>query len=439
MAASWVWGRRAGAAAQVVRYRRITSLTVGSALLRRALAPLVKTGSLTLIAPSGEWLVFGDGTGAPVVARIADERALWSMMLDPDLRTGELYADGRLTIETGDVLDFLTLILRHGDDSPPGPIVAAIDRIRTATQLWRQKNDPGRSRRNVAHHYDLGDPLYALFLDPDWQYSCAYFEHPGQSLADAQLAKKRHIAAKLLAGPGHRVLDIGCGWGGLALYLAQTAGVAEVLGVTLSEEQVARASARARDAGLQDRMRFDLTDYRAVKGPFDRVVSVGMFEHVGLGNYAEFFATCRERLTDDGVMLLHTIGCSDEPSVTNPWITRYIFPGGHLPSLSDMMKVIERSGLIVTDVEVLRLHYAETLKAWRANFLARRDEAAVLFDERFCRMWDYYLAMSEAAFRFEKVVVFQLQLVRRQEAAPMTRDYFVQAEAALRLREAAVS
>lgn len=412
-------------------------MTLGATLLRRGLTPLVRTGALTIIAPSGDRLEFGDGTGAPVVARIHDERALWAMLLDPDLRTGELYTDGRLTMETGDVLDFLSLILRHGEVSEPGPIVKALDRIRTATQLWRQKNDPGLARRNVAHHYDLGDALYGLFLDPDWQYSCAYFEHAGQSLADAQLAKKRHIAAKLRLQPTHRVLDIGCGWGGLALYLARTGGVAEVLGVTLSDQQIARAKSRAEALGLDDRVTFGLTDYRDVPGTFDRIVSVGMFEHVGLGNYQAFFDTCRERLADDGVMLLHTIGCSDEPSVTNPWITRYIFPGGHLPSLSDMTKVVERSGLIITDVEILRLHYAETLKAWRANFNARRAEAAVLFDERFCRMWDYYLAMSEAAFRYEKVVIFQLQIARRQDAAPLTRDYITVAEAELRTREAA--
>ncbi|MGH6910153.1 MAG: class I SAM-dependent methyltransferase, partial [Phenylobacterium sp.] len=338
-------------------------MTLATRLLRRALTPIIKSGSLTLIAPSGERLVFGDGSGAPVVAKVHDEGALWAMMLDPDLRTGELYTDGRLTLECGDVLDFLSLILRHGDETAPGPIVRAIDRLRTATQLWRQRNDPRRAQRNVAHHYDLGDTLYALFLDPDWQYSCAYFEHPGQSLADAQLAKKRHVAAKLRLEPNHRVLDIGCGWGGLALYLAGPGGVGSVLGVTLSAEQIARARHRAEALGLGDRVRFDLADYRAVTGRFDRIVSVGMFEHVGLGNYPAFFETCRDRLADDGVMLLHTIGCSDEPSVTNPWITRYIFPGGHLPSLSDMTRVVERIGLIVTDVEVLRLHYAETLKA----------------------------------------------------------------------------
>ena len=405
--------------------------------LGKALTPLVPRGALTLITPSGERLVFGDGAGEPIIARLADNAAAWALLLDPDLRTGELFTDGRLVMEQGSIYDFLSLILDNDGQPNPSPIVQAFDRFRIATQLWRQRNDPGRSRRNVAHHYDLGDELYALFLDPDWQYSCAYFEHPGQSLADAQRAKKRHIAAKLLLKPDQRVLDIGCGWGGLVLYLAGVGHVAEVLGVTLSEEQIGRAEDRARAAGLADRARFALTDYRAVEGRFDRIVSVGMFEHVGLENYETFFQTCRERLTDDGVMLLHTIGCSDEPSVTNPWITRYIFPGGHLPSLSDILKAVERSGLVVTDIEVLRLHYAETLRAWREAFMARRDEAVAMFDERFCRMWEYYLAMSETAFRYEQVVVFQLQIARRQDAVPLTRDYLNEAEATLRAREAA--
>lgn len=406
-------------------------------LLRKALTPLVQRGALHLVLPSGQRLVFGGGAG-PVVARLTDTRAVWALLLDPDLRTGELFTDGRLVMEQGSIYEFISLVLDNDGEEYPSPFVRTVDRLRTATQLWRQRNDPGVSRRNVAHHYDLGDALYALFLDPDWQYSCAYFEHPGQSLADAQLAKKRHIAAKLLVQPWHRVLDIGCGWGGLALYLAGVCGVDDVLGVTLSKEQIARASQRAQAMGLADATRFALTDYRAVEGKFDRIVSVGMFEHVGLGNYDAFFKTCRERLTDEGVMLLHTIGCSEEPSVTNPWITKYIFPGGHLPSLSDIVKAAERAGLIIADVEVLRLHYAETLRAWREAFMARRDEAAALFDERFCRMWEYYLAMSETAFRYEQVVVFQLQIVRRQDAVPLTRDYIALAEAELRRRDQGV-
>ncbi|MDB5456762.1 MAG: class SAM-dependent methyltransferase [Caulobacter sp.] len=410
-------------------------MTIAAVLLRKALTPMVRRARLDLVLASGERLAFGDGDADPVVARLTDAAAVWALLLDPDLKTGELFTDGRLVMEKGSIHDFISLVLDNDGEDNPSPLVRAIDLARTATQLWRQRNDPRRARRNVAHHYDLGDALYALFLDPDWQYSCAYFEYPGQSLADAQLAKKRHIAAKLRLRPDHRVLDIGCGWGGLALYLAGVGGVADVLGVTLSQEQIARACRRAADRGLADRARFALTDYRAVEGRFDRIVSVGMFEHVGLGNYAQFFDTCRQRLADDGVMLLHTIGCSDAPSVTNPWITKYIFPGGHLPSLSDMITVVERSGLVVTDIEVLRLHYAETLRAWRLAFMARRDEAVAMFDERFCRMWEYYLAMSEAAFRYEQVVVFQLQIVRRQDAAPLTRDYIGAAEAVLRARE----
>lgn len=409
-----------------------------AAILRKALTPLIRAGRLELILPSGERLLFGPDRGAPVIARFTDNRAIWSLILDPDLRTGELFTDGRLVMEQGSVYDFLTLVLDNGHIDPSA-VVKALNRGRHAIQLWWQRNNAFRARRNVAHHYDLGDTFYELFLDSDWQYSCAYFEHPGQTLEEAQLAKKRHIAAKLRLEPGQRVLDIGCGWGGLALYLVTVAGVGEVLGVTLSQEQIARARHRAAAAGLQGEVQFEITDYRAVSGLFERIVSVGMFEHVGLAHYDQFFATCRDRLADDGVMLLHTIGCSDEPSVTNPWITKYIFPGGHLPSLSDISAAAERSGLIITDVEVLRLHYAETLRAWRAKFLARRAEAAAMFDERFCRMWEYYLSMAETAFRYERVVIFQVQLARRQEAVPLTRDYVMAEEARLRVLEAAAT
>jgi cyclopropane-fatty-acyl-phospholipid synthase len=410
-------------------------MNLSSFFIGKALTPLIKAGSLEMIMPSGERLRFGKSGGDPVVARFTDNGAVRALLLDPDLRTGELFTDGRLVMERGTIYDFIRLVLDNGGQDSPSPIVRAIDRVRTSTQLWRQRNDPRRARQNVAHHYDLGDELYALFLDPDWQYSCAYFEHPGQSLAEAQLAKKRHVTAKLLLEPRHRVLDIGCGWGGLALYLATIGAASEVLGVTLSQEQIARARQRADALDLGERVTFEITDYRAVEGRFDRIVSVGMFEHVGLGNYEQFFATCRERLTDDGIMLLHSIGCSDEPSVTNPWITKYIFPGGHLPSLSDVLKAVERSGLIVTDIEVLRLHYAQTLRAWRSNFMARRADAARLFDERFCRMWEYYLSMAEAAFRFENLAVFQLQIARRQESVPLTRDYMLAEEARLRAAE----
>ncbi len=412
-------------------------MSVASTILKAGLSKVVLTGSLELITANGEKLVFGDGTAPHVVVRLADNGALWALLLDPDLKTGELFSDGRLIVEKGTIYDFVSLVLRHGGQIETSTIVRVIDRIRKAALRLSRSNNPLRSRRNVASHYDLGDELYALFLDPDWQYSCAYFENAGQSLAEAQQAKMRHIAGKLCLEPDHRVLDIGCGWGGLACYLAETAGVAEVLGVTLSEEQIGRARRIADQRGLSGRVRFDLTDYRAVQGSFDRIVSVGMFEHVGLRHYDEFIGTCRRLLSDDGVMLLHTIGCTDAPGLTNPWLTRYIFPGGHLPSLSDIVTVVERSGLVITDIEILRLHYADTLRAWRDAFMARRDEAAAMFDERFCRMWEYYLSMAEAAFRFDTVVIFQIQLARRNDIVPLTRDYIMADKARLKAIETA--
>ncbi|WP_293902922.1 cyclopropane-fatty-acyl-phospholipid synthase family protein [Phenylobacterium sp.] len=402
-----------------------------ASLLRRALEPAVKTGSLTFQFASGQGFELGDGTGPPVVARFTDAGAPLALLLDPDLRTGELFTDGRLVMDRGTIYDLLILVLQHGDDAPPTWSARLLDRLRGALRQVVKGNDLLRSRRNVGHHYDLDDRLYALFLDPEWQYSCAYFERPGQSLADAQIAKLRHIAAKLALAGGERVLDIGCGWGGMACYLAGTAGAGEVLGVTLSGEQLGRARERAADRGLADRVGFALQDYRDVQGQFDRIVSVGMFEHVGRVWYDTFFDTCQARLADGGVMLLHTIGVSDAPSLTNPWITKYIFPGGHLPALSEILPSIERAGLMVTDIEVLRLHYADTLRAWRDAFMARRDEAAALFDQRFCRMWEYYLSMSESAFRCEGVVVFQIQLAHRVDAAPITRGYIAETESRL--------
>ena len=410
-------------------------MTIASAILKSSLSKVVRTGSLQVTTADGKQIVFGDGTEPSVRIRLTDRRALWALLIDPDLKTGELFTDGRLVIEEGTIYDFGSLILRHGGQIETSTVVRTINRLRTAVQLWGQRNNPLRSRQNVAHHYDLGDALYALFLDPDWQYSCAYFESDGQSLADAQIAKKRHIAGKLRLQPGHNVLDIGCGWGGLACYLAETAGATNIFGVTLSQEQLGRARRTARERGLTDRVRFDLTDYRAVRGTFDRIVSVGMFEHVGLRHYAAFIENCRTLLADDGVILLHTIGCTDAPGLTNPWLTRYIFPGGHLPSLSDIVVVVERSGMIITDVEILRFHYADTLKAWRSNFMDRRAEAAAMFDERFCRMWEYYLAMAEAAFRFDTVVVFQIQMTKRRDAVPRTRDYIAAEEARLKAIE----
>jgi cyclopropane-fatty-acyl-phospholipid synthase len=303
--------------------------------------------------------------------------------------------------------------------------------VRFLRRRWAQFNPRNRSRKNVAHHYDLDGRLYSLFLDADRQYSCAYFETPDQSLDDAQLAKKRHLAAKLLLQPGQNVLDIGCGWGGLALYLAELTGVS-VTGVTLSEEQFGIAHARAAEKHLSDVAQFRLQDYRDIGEKFDRIVSVGMFEHVGINHYNTFFQKSAAMLKDDGVMVLHSIGRSEGPGITNPWIAKYIFPGGYIPAVSEVMAAIQDSGLLITDLEILRLHYAETLKAWRERFDAHRDEVERLYDQRFVRMWEFYLACSEMAFREQNLMVMQYQLTKRQGVTPMTRDYIGREETRLR-------
>ena len=406
-------------------------------LLEKALRSVVQTGRLDVEAPDGSHFVVGDGPKPDVAVRLNDGGAALALIADPELKFGELFTDGRLVIEKGSVYDLLRVLLQdsHGDRARlPGWIT------RHARALIRPLfagNGLLRARRNVEHHYDIDRRLYSLFLDGDMQYSCAYFEEPDADLEAAQRAKKRHIAAKLAIEPGMRVLDIGCGWGGLALYLVEIAEAASVRGITLSTEQANVARARARCAGLADRIDIAVEDYRETEGRFDRVVSVGMFEHVGPQHYEAYFRAAADRLADDGVMLLHTIGRTGEPDYTNPWITRYIFPGGHLPTLSEIMPAIERAGLAVTDVEVLRLHYAETLRLWRERFLARRDEALRLTDERFCRMWECYLAMSEAAFRFEDVVVFQIQLTKKNDILPITRSYIAERETALKRREQA--
>jgi cyclopropane-fatty-acyl-phospholipid synthase len=297
-----------------------------------------------------------------------------------------------------------------------------------------QFNPPSRSRANVAHHYDLDARLYSLFLDSDRQYSCGYFEAANATLDDAQLAKKRHLAAKLLASPGQRVLDIGCGWAGLALYLARFCG-SKVTGITLSREQHAIATSRAQEQRLDADVEFRMQDYRDVAGPFDRIVSVGMFEHVGIGYYDAFFRKCADILADDGVMLLHAIGRLERPTATNAWIAKYIFPGGYIPALSEVLPAIERSGLLVTDIELLWRHYAETLNAWRERFLAHRQDVERLYDPRFVRMWEFYLAGSEMSFRQQNLMVFQIQISKRQSIVPITRDYVLAAEAQLRGRE----
>jgi cyclopropane-fatty-acyl-phospholipid synthase len=401
-------------------------------LLRLALAH-VTCGNLQVTTARGATLLFGDGAGPPIAVRFVSQRAQWSVLLDPDLRLGEAYMDGTFVVDRGSVAEFVDLAARKF----AWPWWAAP--IALCRFVWRritQLNGRGRSRRNVAHHYDLDGRLYSLFLDSDRQYSCAYFETPPDSLDDAQLAKKRHLVAKLILENGHRLLDIGCGWGGLALYAAEMCG-AEVTGITLSQEQLAVARQRTKERKLESSATFDALDYRDVTGTFDRIVSVGMFEHVGVGFYDGFFAKCASILADNGIMVLHSIGRSNGPGYTNAWIGKYIFPGGYIPALSEVMPAIERAGLLVTDIEILRLHYAETLKAWRDRFLAHRDEVVRLYDARFVRMWEFYLACSEAAFRSHNMMVLQIQLAKRQGIVPITRDYIHRCEQRLRGQEAA--
>jgi cyclopropane-fatty-acyl-phospholipid synthase len=404
------------------------------ALLRAVLRRTICAGDLQVTTANGTTFTLGDGSGEPVAIRFNTHAAERGILIDPELRFGEAYMDGSLVVERGSIADVLAIVLRQRRDGIPAPWARPQWLIRYLLRRLMQFNPRPRARRNAAHHYDLDGRLYSLFLDADRQYSCAYFETPDQSLDDAQLAKKRHLAAKLLIARGHRVLDIGCGWGGLAVYLAELAD-AHVTGITLSREQHACARTRAAERGLSEAIDFRLQDYRDVTERFDRIVSVGMFEHVGVGHYHAFFRKCAALLDDDGVMLLHSIGRSEGPNVTNPWIAKYIFPGGYIPALSEVLRAVERSGLLVTDLEIARLHYAETLKHWRERFLAHREAAERLYDARFVRMWEFYLAAAEMAFREQAMMVFQLQLAKRQGVVPMTRDYIARGTARLRARE----
>jgi cyclopropane-fatty-acyl-phospholipid synthase len=400
-------------------------------LLETVCASIVRTGSLRVTTANGRSFTVGDGTGRQVAVRFKSRATQIRAILDPDLGVPEAYMNGTFMVEQGSIADFLAIAMSQEAVAKMPTGFNPLLLLRFWHRRLQQFNPRSRARRNVAHHYDLDGHLYSLFLDADRQYSCAYFEDAGQSLDDAQLAKKRHLAAKLLVPPGSRVLDIGCGWGGLALYLAEVCG-GDVLGITLSREQLALAQGRAQEKGLDRHVEFRLQDYRDVVGRFERIVSVGMFEHVGVGFYDTYFARCADLLADDGIMVLHSIGRSEGPWITSPFIAKYIFPGGYIPALSEVLPAIERAGLLVTDIEILRLHYAETLKAWRERFTARREEVERLYDARFFRMWEFYLACSEMAFRHQNLMIMQFQLAKRQGVVPMTRNYIGREEARLR-------
>ena len=407
---------------------------MGSAF-SQMLGRVVRTGQLELVEASGAVARFGDGSEGLLRVRLADAAAGDEIAGDPALKLGETYMDGRLILEEGNIFDLLSLLRRNGIRRAVTPALKAKGLLRLLSYQVNARLPVNRNRHNVAHHYDLNGRLFELFLDQDWQYSCAYFQPPGISLDEAQTAKKRHITAKLLLEPGQKVLEVGSGWGGLGMYMAESSGV-DVTGITLSEEQLAVSRARVAERGLSDRVRFELKDYVDLQGEFDRIVSVGMFEHVGLANFSKFFNTMARVLKKEGVMVLHYIGRVKPAHTINPWIEKYIFPGGYLPALSEVLPAIERAGFLVKDVEMLPIHYAWTLRAWRERFVARWDEASKLYDERFCRMWEFYLAAMEAAFRHDRLPIIQFQLARHQDAVPFARDYIGEREAMLREFEA---
>jgi cyclopropane-fatty-acyl-phospholipid synthase len=391
-------------------------------LVMSLLRQVVHAGSLTVIGPDGESETFGGAEPGPsVTVRISDPALGRKLLVNPELAFAEAYIDGRMDVAPEALRDLLTLFrLNKGRFNRTPAQATARSVARVVKRLLR--NNPLRARRNVAHHYDIGNDLYRLFLDADMQYSCAYFPRGDETLEEAQLAKKRHIAAKLRLRPGQRVLDIGCGWGGMALYLAQVSDV-EVLGVTLAEEQLKLARQRAEAAGLAGRVRFELQDYRKVEGQFDRIVSVGMFEHVGTAHFREYFDQIRDRLAPDGVALLHSIMRMNEPGITSPFTAKYIFPGGYIPALSETLSAVEKAGLWLLDCEIWRKHYGFTLAEWARRFAANRESAKAMYDERFCRMWELYLAGAETSFMTGRMAVMHLQLGRARDAVPLARDY----------------
>jgi cyclopropane-fatty-acyl-phospholipid synthase len=392
-------------------------------LLDWMLRQLISRGRLVVVMANGRHREFGGTDDPKVTIRFHDSRVGWRIVRNPSVGAAECYMDGSLTIEDGgDIYDLLSLTAINTESHRAPFLFRLHDWLGIATRKIWQYNPIGKAQRNVAHHYDLSDELYDLFLDPNRQYSCAYFHDPNITLEQAQIDKMRHIESKLLLSRGQSVLDIGCGWGGLATHLARDAGVS-VRGLTLSERQHELAGKRADSENLSHRVEFALKDYRHETQTYDRIVSVGMFEHVGVGHYGEFFDKVRSLLKPDGIALLHTIGRSDGPGTTDDFIRKYIFPGGYSPALSEVVGVVEKTGLVITDIEVLRLHYAQTLHAWRRRFRANWERAAEIYDEEFCRMWDFYLAGCEVAFRHMGMVVFQIQLAGRQDSVPLTRDY----------------
>ncbi len=395
----------------------------------------VRKGTLRVCYPSSVAETYGDGNEPKATIRLKDNQAVRAIYNDPALKFAEMYMDGRMVVEAGELDSFLQIVKINGAKKFATAPAAVLTIWRIVERFWRRHIARETAQRNVAHHYDLDENLFRLFLDDDLQYSCAYFQNSELSLEEAQDAKKCHIAAKMLLEPGQRILDIGCGWGGTGLFLAQNFNV-DVTGITLSTEQQRVAERRAKELGLNDSVRFQLCDYRAVEGVFDRLVSIGMFEHVGPQNFLPYFRAAKRLMTDDAVFVLHSIGRAKPNAFDPPFVEKYIFPNAHIPALSETMRAIERGGLLVKDIEILTYHYADTLKLWRERFHANRDQVLELYDERFFRMWDLYLATSEASFRYGKLFNFQIQIVKKQSTARPTRDYISAVESTLRTHKA---
>jgi cyclopropane-fatty-acyl-phospholipid synthase len=403
--------------------------------LSHMLKSFVRVGTLKVVDADGRVHIFA-GVPGPQVTMVLSDRTLYrKLFFNPELHAGEAYMDGRMRFEDSTLRDFLTLFSINRLSLGSYPLQKVLRRISRGLKRFQQANRVGQAQRNVAHHYDLGNDFYRLFLDEGMQYSCAYFLDDAESLEQAQMNKLRLIAAKLDLKPGLRILDIGSGWGDLALYLGRLAEV-EVTGVTLSKEQHALSNEKARAAGLNNRVRFELIDYRELQGRFDRVVSVGMFEHVGVHHYGEFFAKVNALLEDDGLTLLHSIGHMSPPGTAGPWLRKYIFPGAYSPALSEVFTAVEQASLWVTDLEILRLHYAKTLNHWWRRFDANRAKIAAMYDERFCRMWEFYLVSAEMMFLTGSQLVFHMQLARKRDAAPIVRDYVTDRQRAYRDSEA---
>lgn len=403
--------------------------------LSHMMKSFVRVGTLKIIDADGKVHVFSGQPGPNVTMRLSDRSLYHKLVFNPELNAGEAYMDGRMSFEDSTLRDFLTLFSLNRLSLSSYPLQKVLRRVSRMFKKGQQANPIGKAQQNVAHHYDLGNDFYKLFLDEGLQYSCAYFTNDDNTLEQAQRNKLRLLAAKLNLSPGLKILDIGCGWGDLALYLARLADV-EVVGVTLSKEQFELANARARKAGLDKRVRFELKDYRKVEDRFDRIVSVGMFEHVGVHHYGEFFGKINELMDDDGLALIHSIGHMSPPGTASPWLRKYIFPGAYSPALSEVFEVVEQNSLWVTDLEFLRLHYAKTLAHWAQRFEANRDKVEAMYDARFARMWEFYLISAEMMFRTGSQLVFHMQLARKRDAAPIVRDYITDLQRDYKRQEA---